>query len=98
MNDSGIKPVNCNVLIKTDVVEEKIGSVFLPEQNQEKNQHAQTQGMIVALCDDAFHEMAQRPKAGERVCFARYAGSEVTGTDGEKYRLLKDIDVTGVMA
>ena len=98
MNDSGIRPVNCNVLIKADVVAEKIGSVFVPEQKQEQNQHAQTQGMIVALCEDAFHEMKHRPQAGDRVCFARYAGSEVTGVDDAKYRLLKDIDVTGVMA
>lgn len=97
MNNSGIKPVNCNVLIEADVVDEKIGSVFLPQNKQEQNQHAQTQGVIVALCDDAFHEMKERPEIGNRVCFARYAGSEVTGADGEKYRLLKDIDVTGVM-
>lgn len=97
-NLSGIKPVNQNVLIRPEEVEEKIGSVYLPDAVQDRNQHAQTWGVIVSLCDDAFEEMTERPVPGTKVCFARYGGAIIDGMDGEKYRLLKDIDVTGVAA
>lgn len=97
-NTSGIKPVNQNVLIQPDEVEEKIGSVIIPEMVQDRNQHAQTWGTIVSLCDDAFEEMNTPPKPGTKVCFARYGGAIIEGLDGVKYRLLKDIDVTGVAA
>jgi len=96
MNTSGIKPVNCNVLVMPDKVEDKIGGLYIPDDVKEKEQHRQTKGVIVGLCDDAFQEMTVRPRPGDRVYFARFEGSEVEGNDGEKYRLLKDIDITGV--
>lgn len=98
MNESGILPVNCNVLVKPDEVAEKIGSIYISDDTRDRDKHAQTQGTIVALCADAFHEMSSRPVAGQRVCFARYSGAMVKGNDGADYRLLKDIDVTGLVA
>lgn len=96
MNSSGIKPINCNVLVSPDIVEEKQGAIFLPDEARERNQHGQTVGTLVARCDDAFQEMETPPEPGARIAFARYSGAEITGVDGEKYRLLKDIDVTGI--
>ena len=31
---------------------------------------------------------------GDRVLFARYSGIQVTGADGETYRILNDLDIT----
>lgn len=97
-NTSGIRPINLNVLVLPDPAEEKIGNLWKPETVRDKDQHAQTRGTIVALCDDAFKEMADRPSPGARVTFARYNGSVVKGADGQDYRLLKDIDITGLLA
>jgi co-chaperonin GroES (HSP10) len=98
MNTSGIQPVNQNVLVRPDEVDGKIGSILMPDQAVERDQHAQTTGTLIAACVDAFEDMQQQPEAGARVFFARYAGTLIDGTDGEKYRLLKDIDITGVAA
>ena len=96
MNTSGIKPINCNVLVLPDPVEEKKGGVFLPDSVRQRDEHAQTSGTLAACCDDAFEGMNDRPEPGARVCFAKYAGAEVTGDDGQTYRLMKDVDITGV--
>lgn len=34
---------------------------------------------------------------GQRVFFAKHGGAHVTGKDGEKYRVLNDTDVTGLV-
>ena len=98
-NTSGIQPINLNVLVLPDKAEEKIGALWKPDTVREKDQWAQTKGTIVALCPDAFGEMqAQRPRVGDRCLFARHNGAAVKGADGEDYRLLKDVDITGLLA
>lgn len=96
-NTSGIRPINLNVLVLPDPVEEKQGSIVLPDEIKQKMQWAQTEGTLVALCPDAFREMKSRPKPGTRVAFARHNGSNVKGKDGQEYRLLKDVDITGLL-
>lgn len=97
-NTSGIRPINLNVLVLPDPVEEKKGALYLPDEVREKDKHAQTKGTIIALCPDAFSEMSDRPKPGDRCTFARYGGAVVRADDGTDYRLLKDVDVTGLLA
>lgn len=97
-NTSGIKPINLNVLVLPDPVEEKRGSILLSDETKEKMKWAQVKGTIVALCSDAFSEMAEPPEPGARVIYARHNGNAVMGDDGVEYRLLKDVDVTGLLA
>ena len=97
MNESGIQPLNCTVLIAPEKREERTaGGLILPEQAREREQFAVTRGKIVAMCPSAFYEMeAGRPAVGDEVLFARHSGAYVDGLDGEQYRMVKDVDVTG---
>lgn len=102
-NSSGIQPINCNVLVIPDPVEEKKGSILLPDSIREKDQHAQMAGTVVAASDDAFSDEYGKPSwdigPGTRIIFARYAGKKVVGpADGAEYWLMKDKDVTGFEA
>lgn len=99
-NTSGIRPINLNVLVLPEKADEKIGSLWKPETTREKEQWAQTKGTIVALCRDAFKEMmaVDKPKPGDRCLFARHNGATLKGDDGQEYRLLKDVDITGLLA
>lgn len=36
-------------------------------------------------------------KPGDRVCFAKYGGLQVTGKDGEEYRIMNDVDITALV-
>lgn len=103
MNTSGIKPIEFNVLVKQDAVQEKTeGGLFLAEESKDRERHAETRGVLVAVSPMAFTyddwpEGEEPPKPGAKVIFARHAGTFVEGVDGEEYRVLKDKDVVGVI-
>lgn len=99
--DPGLYPVEFNVLILPEPVEEKKGSIILPDQVKEMDKSAQTRGRLVAVSPVAFDyaewpEGSRRPAPGDEVWFGKYAGVLVTGRDGREYRLCKDRDVGAV--
>ena len=103
MNQSGIIPTEYRVLIKPDEVEEITkGGIFLPDQKQEQEKYATTEGLIVDISPLAFTYVespewkGQKPKVGQRVVHAKYAGLRITGNDGEEYTLLNDKDICAV--
>lgn len=98
-NTSGWRPVEFNVLVKQDEVQEKTaGGIILAADTMEREKHAQVRGTIIDVSPLAFNEDIwpvdmDRPKAGDRVTFARHAGTFMKGNDGEEYRVIKDKDV-----
>lgn len=102
-NPSGIRPIEFNVLIKPDAVENKTaGGLYLSDETQDREKHKATRGTIVALSPMAFNEDVfppdmEKPQPGQRVCIALHAGAFVEGMDGEQYRIVKDKDVTGLI-
>lgn len=103
-NKSGIQPLEYNVLVKQSATDTKTaGGLVLPEEVQERNKHSETQGVIVAVSPMAFSfdewpAGAPKPKEGDRIVFARHAGTFVEGLDGEEYRVVKDKDVVATVA
>ncbi len=102
--NSGITPIEYNVLVKPEKVEEQTsGGLYLPDQAQDTDQHAAQRGELVALAAMAFSfdewpDDVPKPQVGQRVIFVKYAGTLVEGDDGENYRVMKDKDVLGVLA
>jgi co-chaperonin GroES (HSP10) len=102
-NESGIRPCEYNVLVKQDETQEKTkGGLYLTSEVQDREKHAQTRGVIVAVSPMAFNEDVwpggmDRPGPGTRVAFARAAGTFIEGTDGEEYRVVKDKDIVAVI-
>lgn len=104
MNNSGISPVEYNVLVKPQKVEEKTkGGLFLPDDTREREQFGQMEGVLTAISPGAFTynyegwpDWADLPRAGQRVVFSRYQATEIKGDDGEIYWLMKDKAIIGV--
>jgi chaperonin GroES len=99
----GLAPQKYRVLIKPDKVEEKIGNIYIPEQTQERDQHAAMEGELVAMSPIAFDwdrwpEDHPKPQVGSRVVINKYSGVIVKGNDGEEYRVMNDEDVLLVRA
>lgn len=101
MNKSGIKPAGGYVVIELPDAQEKVGSIFIPQSEAEKQQYGTQRGTVVAIGPmvgktlsgvSNGHEVA----VGDDVAFARYAGTMIKGVDGKDYRLLLDDDVKGV--
>lgn len=104
LNISGIKPTEYKVLILPVEVTDKIGSIFIPDEHKDRAQFAQMEGVLIALAPLAFSYDKwegiedQKPKVGDKVLFAKFAGCEYKGKDGKKYRIVNDRDVTAVIS
>lgn len=103
LNPSGIRPTEFKVLIEPDAVEEKIGSIIVPDIVKDKEKYATTDGTIIAISHLAFSYATaeewgdEKPKAGDRVAYAKYAGARRKGKDGKDYLLVNDKDVVAVI-
>ncbi len=106
MNKSGIEPMADNVVVAPKTVETKTaGGLIIPDDTKEREQFAQTEGTLIAVSPGAFGynypewpEGARKPAVGDRVVFSRYQATEIKGTDGADYWLMKDKSIAGVMA
>ena len=103
---TGIIPTEFKVLIEPKAIEEKIGSILLPEMEKDKQKWATTEGTLVAVSPLAFtyakaeewaDANASPPKPGDRILYAKYAGTHVKGRDGKEYVLCNDKDVMAVL-
>jgi chaperonin GroES len=102
-NPSGIYPTEFKVLVKpNEVAAVTKGGIFIPETSKEREQYAQMEGTLVAVSPHAFTYAewvngADRPKVGDSVLFAKFAGAKVVGRDGIEYRLINDKDIGAVL-
>ena len=103
-NESGISPIEYNVLLKQDAVDQKTkGGLIKPDEVLDRDKHGQTRGTIVAVSPMAFTfddwpHGVEKPKPGDKVAIAKHAGTFLTGNDGEEYRVVKDKDIVAVIA
>lgn len=92
-----IKPLGERVVIK--VVESEVttkSGIVLPETAKEKPQ----MGEVLAIGSGKLLENGQRValdvKVGDKVLYAKYAGTEVK-LDGEEYMVLKETDILAIV-
>lgn len=103
-NQSGYEPIHTKVLVLPDVIQDKVGSIQLLESEVERQTLAVCTGWLVAVGGAAFTDWPHTnktwpghlPKPGDRIYFGKYAGIQVDGDDGRKYRLIQDSDCCGV--
>ena len=96
-----IRPIEYNVLIRPDPVEERTkGGLLLPDQTKESDKHAQQRGTIVSMSPASFDYAewpeGTKPEIGDRVIFARYEGILWKEGDDE-FRLVKDKAIAAVI-
>jgi co-chaperonin GroES (HSP10) len=97
-NTSGWTAACDKVLVLPDQAVDKVGGVWMTDQNVDNQQNAATTGIIVALGPQAFAYdsdrltkwVGERPLAGWRVAFVKYTGQEHMGDDGKMYRMMQD--------
>ena len=103
-NLTGIYPTEFKVLILPDPVEEVTkGGIIVPTSKAEADKYATIEGRIVAVSHLAFtYATAEewgdnKPKPGDRVIFAKYAGVRHKAKDGQEYLLVNDKDIVAVI-
>ena len=92
-----IRPLGDRLLVEPVEAEETIaGGLLLPETAKEKPQ----QGMVLAAGagrrDDDGKRIEMDVKVGDRVLFAKYAGTEIK-LDSKKLLIMKESDILGIV-
>jgi chaperonin GroES len=93
-----IRPLGDRVIVEPIEQEETIagGMLVLPETAKEKPQ----QGLVLAVGAGRRDEDGERipmdVEVGNRVLFAKYAGTEVK-IDGKKVLIMKESDILGIL-
>jgi chaperonin GroES len=92
-----VRPLHDRILVKRLAAEEKTkGGIIIPDTAKEKPIEAK----VVAVGNGRYLETgAVRPldvKAGDRVLFGKYSGTEVK-IDGEEHLILREDDVLAII-
>jgi chaperonin GroES len=92
-----LRPLHDRVLIKRlEEGDEKHGSIIIPDTAKEKPQ----EGKVIAVGTGKVTEEGKKlpldVKAGDRILFGKYSGSEVK-INGEEYLIMKEEDVLGIL-
>lgn len=93
-----IRPLADRVIVEPVEQEETIagGMLVLPETAKEKPQQGNVLAVGPGRQDEDGDRIAMDVKAGDRVLFAKYAGTEIK-LDGKKLLILKESDILGVL-
>lgn len=92
-----VRPLYDRILVKRIEEEQKTaGGLFIPDSAKEKPQ----QGVIVAVGQGKIQEDGSlrklELKAGDKILFAKYSGSDIK-MDGVEHLILREDDVLGVI-
>jgi chaperonin GroES len=92
-----IRPLGDRILVKRIQEEEKTkGGIIIPDTAKEKPQ----EGKVVAVGKGKVTEQGKLlvpdVKAGDRILFGKYSGSEVK-IEGEEHLILREDDILGVL-
>lgn len=73
------------------------GGIIIPDSAKEKPQEAKVIALGTGKKDDAGNTAPFEVKVGDMVLLSPYGGSEVK-LDGQKYKLVREDDILGVIA
>src|SRR6187399_3178384 len=93
-----ITPLHDRVIVKRiDEGEQIRGGLFIPDTAKEKPQ----EGEVIAAGEGKYKEDGTRQaldvKAGDRVLFGKYSGSEIK-LDGEEFIIMREDEILGIIS
>lgn len=95
--DVKIKPLGDRIVVKTLSGEAMTKSgIFLPDTAKEKPQEGEVLAVGPGKVLDNGKRVASEIQVGQRVLFARYAGTEIK-QDGQEYLILRESDIMGIV-
>jgi len=96
---TNIKPLHDRVIIRRieDSTDKTAGGLFIPDTAKEKPQ----EGEVIAAGEGKYKEDGTRQtldvKAGDRVLFGKYSGSEIK-LDGEEFIIMREDEILGIIS
>ena len=91
------RPLGDRVLVRRVEEEQKTkGGIIIPDTAKEKPQEGEIVAVGAGAIGDDNERVALDVKAGDRVLFGKWSGTEVT-VDGEELLIMKESDIMGVL-
>ncbi|MEO1474800.1 MAG: co-chaperone GroES [Pseudomonadota bacterium] len=91
------RPLHDRVLVRRVAEEEKTaGGIIIPDTAKEKPQEGEVVATGTGARGDDNEIVPMDVKAGDRILFGKWSGTEVT-VDGEELLIMKESDILGVV-
>ena len=91
------RPLHDRVLVRRVTAEEKTaGGIIIPDTAKEKPQEGEVVSAGPGTLNDKGELRALDVKAGDRILFGKWSGTEVK-LDGEELLIMKETDIMGVL-
>ena len=91
------RPLHDRVVVRRIEADQKTaGGIIIPDSAQEKPSEGEVVSVGDGARDDAGNRVALDVKAGDRVLFGKWSGTEVK-IDGEDLLIMKESDIMGVI-
>ena len=91
------RPLHDRVLVRRVEAEEKTaGGIIIPDSAKEKPAEGEIVSVGEGLRDDDGDRIPLDVKAGDRVLFGKWSGTEVT-VDGQDLLIMKESDILGIV-
>ena len=92
------KPLHDRVLVKRVESDEKTkGGLVIPDSAKEKPAEGEVVSVGEGARKDSGELIAPSVKAGDRILFGKWSGTEVT-VDGKEMLIMKESDILGIIA
>jgi len=92
-----LRPLHDRILVKRlEEAEDRHGSIIIPDTAKEKPQEGKVVAVGNGKVTDEGKKLPLDVKAGDRILFGKYSGSEVK-IDGVEYLILREEDVLGIL-
>ena len=92
-----LRPLHDRVMVKRlDAGEQQVGGIIIPDSAQEKPQQAHVKAVGNGKLLETGERVGLDVKAGDRILFGKYSGSEIK-IEGEEYLILKEDEILAVL-
>ena len=98
MADASIQPLADRVVVTpSDEAEQMRGGLYIPDTAKEKPQQGEVVAVGPGKLSDQGERLAPDVKAGDKVLYGKYSGTEVT-VGGTEYLILRESDILAIIS
>ena len=94
-----IKPLGDRIIVRPLEAQEKTkGGIVLPDNAKEKPKEGEVVAVGKGKVCESGQIQAMELKAGNRILYGKYSGTEITTKEGEELLIMREDDVFAVVA
>ena len=92
-----VRPLHDRVVIKRIEEQETVrGGIIIPDSAKEKPQEAEVVAVGTGKRNEAGQVFPLEVKAGDRILFGKYSGTEIK-LDGQEFLILREDEILGIL-